>query len=247
MTGELMNDYEYIGSELELFASATNWKSYFGSMLQPFIGPRVLEVGAGIGETTSVLCTGREIEWLCVEPDRRLAEKLQQGINHGSIPARCKLVVGTIEDIEAAPRFETILYIDVIEHLENDADELRRASTRLVPGGHLVVLSPAHPWLYSEFDKSIGHFRRYTKRSLAALTPPHTKMVRNFYLDGVGVLASLGNRLLLKSSCPTPRQIAVWDKMVVPLSRVVDRLLCYNFGKSVVGVWRRGPRSGSSI
>lgn len=231
-------DYEYVGAELELFANATNWKSYFASMLKPFMGTEVLEVGAGIGETTRILCTGSEKHWVCLEPDAKLAIQLERNLLTQRVPPCVQLVVGTINDIEDT-QFDTILYIDVLEHLTEDGDELHRAAGRLSPGGHLIVLSPAHPWLYSKFDQSIGHVRRYTKRSLAALTPANTSMIRNFYLDSAGMLASLGNRLLLRQALPSPRQIAFWDRGIVPVSKLLDRFTCYGLGKSVVGVWQR--------
>ena len=59
------------------------------------------------------------------------------------------------------------------------------------------------------------------------------------YLDAIGMLASLGNRLILKSNMPSPRQIAVWDGLMVPISRLADPLFGHRLGKSVLGVWRR--------
>jgi hypothetical protein len=102
-----------------------------------------------------------------------------------------------------------------------------------------VVLAPAHQGLYSEFDRAIGHFRRYDRRSLVALAPPGLELVELAYLDSVGWLASLANRLLLRRALPTPAQIRVWDGVMVPLSGVLDRVTGGHFGKSVLAVWRR--------
>jgi hypothetical protein len=71
--------------------------------------------------------------------------------------------------------------------------------------------------------------------------PGNLERVRLNYLDCVGLLASLGNRLVLKSKMPSKRQIALWDRGMVPLSTVLDPLLRYSVGKSVFGVWRKGP------
>jgi hypothetical protein len=132
-----------------------------------------------------------------------------------------------------------IVYIDVLEHIENDVDELSRAATLLKESGHLIVLSPAHQWLYTPFDREIGHYRRYSKKSLIEITPLRLRCVELRYLDSVGMLASLGNRLLLKSSMPTQGQINFWDKRLVPLSIFFDSLLQYRLGKSILGVWRK--------
>ena len=101
-------------------------------------------------------------------------------------------------------RFDTILYVDVLEHIEDDRGELAGAAARLRTGGHVVVLAPAHQALYSPFDKAIGHFRRYSHRSLLAAAPSTLQPVAAYYLDAVGMAASLANRLLLRASMPSP-------------------------------------------
>lgn len=231
--------YTYIGSELELFQAATNWKSYFRSRLAPYLGEEVLEVGAGLGGTTRLLCRGGVKRWVCLEPDAQLAVQLGQAIGAGDLPPCCEMVLGTLAQVEGGQLFDTLLYIDVLEHIEDDGEEVVRAARCLKPGGRLIVLAPAHGWLYTPFDQSIGHYRRYTRKSLAALTPDDLELVRLAYLDAVGLIASLGNRLVLHSSMPNRRQIIIWDKFMIPLSRIIDPILGYRVGKSVLGVWRK--------
>ena len=136
-------------------------------------------------------------------------------------------------------RFDTILYMDVLEHIADDRAELARAADQLRHGGHLIVLAPAHQWLFTPFDEAIGHYRRYTKSTLRAAAPDGLTLARLVYLDSIGMLASLGNRLVLKSSMPSPGQIALWDRLMVPLSRVADPFLGYSLGKSVLAVWKK--------
>ena len=231
--------YVYVGEELELFAAAVNWKRYFRSKIVRYFGADVLEVGAGLGGTTKLLCGDAVRRWVCLEPDAALAEQLGRSIESGDLPACCRVVVGSVADLAGEPPFDTIIYIDVLEHIEDDAGELARAATLLAPGGRLVVLAPAHQFLFSPFDEAIGHYRRYTRKTLAAAAPEALDTLRIFYLDSVGFFASLANRLLLRSAMPTAGQIAVWDKLMVPPSRWVDPLLAYRTGKSVVGVWRK--------
>ncbi len=135
--------------------------------------------------------------------------------------------------------FDCILYIDVLEHIEADRAELSGAARRLAPGGALIVLSPAHAWLYSEFDRQIGHCRRYTRASLRAAVPSKVEEEAVFYLDAAGLLASLGNKILLRQSLPTARQIAFWDAWLVRASQWLDPLLGHSLGKSVIGIWRK--------
>jgi SAM-dependent methyltransferase len=228
----------YIGSELELFARAVNWKAYYGRRLAPFIGRRVAEIGAGIGGTTAILCRGSEEKWVCVEPDPGLAAEIGSRVEAGALPACCEARAGTSASLRSEERLDTALYIDVLEHIEDDRAELARIAHVVRPGGHVVVMSPAHPFLYSAFDAAIGHHRRYTKATLAAAAPFTLGLARLEYLDSVGMLASAANRLLLRQSLPTASQIAFWDRRLVPLSRALDPLVRRRVGKSVLAVWR---------
>jgi SAM-dependent methyltransferase len=231
---------EYVGDELEIFAGAAHWKSYFETQLRPFIRGSVLEVGAGLGSTTKVLYQEAVNSWTCLEPDTKLVDRLQAEIAADSLlGARAiQVMSGTLADLPDGALFDTILYIDVLEHIENDRAEMLAAMRHLAPRGHLIVLSPAHNWLFSPFDQAIGHFRRYTRATLRAAAPEQLELVRLRYLDGVGLLASLANRIVLRSGDPTKSQICFWDSCMVPLSRVVDPLLGYRVGKSIIGVWR---------
>jgi hypothetical protein len=111
--------------------------------------------------------------------------------------------------------------------------------THLSPQGKIVVLSPAHPWLFTEFDRALGHFRRYTRSSLRACTPPGTTLVEIYALDSFGLMASVVNKLLLHQSIPSPRQIAFWDRCLVSMSRMADPLIGFSLGKSLVAVWQK--------
>jgi SAM-dependent methyltransferase len=234
--------YTYVGEELDLFRHAHNWKTYFGRRLQPYLGGDVLEVGAGIGATTRVLCRGSVTSWTCLEPDTALARRLAEVLADSSeLAVQPEVVVDALSGWCDERRFDVVLYIDVLEHIADDGAELAAAARRLRPGGRIVVLAPAHQFLFSPFDRSIGHYRRYDRSMFHRLQPVGCELIRAFYLDSCGLLASLGNRLFLRSGMPTVRQIRFWDRVLVRASRVVDPLCGYQMGKSVVGVWRRAP------
>lgn len=237
--------FTYVGEELGLFAHAHNWKAYVASSLARFASGRVLEVGAGLGATTAALCGLTHTHWTALEPDAALLAAVEARIAAGALPATVMPRLGTTADIAGA-RFDTILYIDVLEHIEDDRAELARAAALLAPGGRIVVLSPAFQTLYSPFDAAIGHYRRYTRCTLAAVAPPGLAAEASFYLDSAGAALSLANRLLLRQSQPTAAQIATWDRFVIPVSRVLDRLAAPLVGRSVVTVWRKPDPEPSS-
>lgn len=228
----------YVGSELELFAAAKNWKTYVARVLRRYIRGRVLEVGAGIGSNIAYLYNERVCEWTSLEPDPDLARRIDQARAAGSLPASLRTISGTVDGVTDDAPFDTILYLDVLEHIADDAAELARARRLLAAEGNLVVLAPAHPYLFSPFDAAIGHYRRYGPSDLVALTPPESRVEACFMLDCAGFFASLANAFLLAAALPSPRQIAVWDRVLVPISRSLDRATGHKFGKTVVAVWR---------
>ncbi len=233
----LMSEYEYPGDELGIFAHAKNWKQYFRSHLSPYIRGDVIEVGAGLGTSTAALHAGDETRWLCLEPDGELLDQLRSNVS--AIPGSDNIDVcpGTLADVDGL--FDTVLYIDVLEHIEDDHAEIAAAADHLRPGGLLVVLAPAHAFLYSAFDRAIGHYRRYNARSLRGAVPGSMAEIRVFYLDSLGMLLSLANRALLRRDLPSVSNIMFWDRFVLPCSRVVDPLLLRKVGRSVIGIWEK--------
>ncbi|MGC2494764.1 class I SAM-dependent methyltransferase [Candidatus Binatus sp.] len=232
-----MSDFAYVGSELNLFAGATTWKCYVRFHLQRYLSGDILEVGAGIGASTATFCDGTQRRWVCLEPDRDLADRIKP--NLPAALTNCEVVVGTLSDLGTGDQFDSILYMDVLEHIEADAAELARAASHLRPNGFLAVLSPAFPWLFTPFDAAIGHYRRYTKNSLRSIAPQGMREVKCIYLDSAGLLASLGNKLFLRSPIPSKAQIQFWDRTMVPISRYADRALNHAIGKSILGVWQK--------
>lgn len=229
--------FSYEGEELALFRLAHHWKAYWGQQVTPHIQGDVLEVGAGLGENAARLVNPRVKTWLCLEPDQKMAAMIKARVDSGALNAGTQVVCGTLVDLPPEPQFDTIVYIDVLEHVSDDAEEIRQACLRMKAGASLVLLSPAHGFLFSNFDAAIGHFRRYDRKSLQSVVPGPLKQEKLIYLDSVGMLLSMANRVLLKQSHPTAQQILFWDKVIVPLSRVVDPLLFHRLGKSVLGVW----------
>jgi SAM-dependent methyltransferase len=237
-----MSEFKYVGSELDLFAAVWNWKKYWSRQIRPFLSGDILEVGAGIGSNTRFLDPdGGAGRWVCLEPDPELHALLVKNFAEAEPQRAYETFCGTLTSL-TGQQFDTIIYIDVLEHIANDREELNQAASHLRPGGHLIVLSPAHQWLFSPFDAAIGHFRRYNRPMLRSISPPSLRLEQLIYLDSAGLLLSTANLLLLRKSMPTKAQLRIWDKWVIPVSRVLDGCLLNSVGKSIVGIWRRERR-----
>jgi len=233
----------YPGKELTLFSAATHWKQYFSQKIGPYLSGDVLEVGAGLGGTTQSLlkfARGPITSWTALEPDPDLYSVLK----NQNIPSlngkRISYIHGTLHELPPEARqFDVILYVDVLEHILADREEIQFASQFLKPQGRLVVLAPAHNFLTSPFDQEIGHHRRYCRRSLRDLRGSLFQSEHSSYLDSAGLLLSLANAYLLKKAQPSMNDILFWDRFVVPVSKLLDYLSRYHLGKSILEIWTR--------
>ena len=228
----------YIGNELDLFKNATNWKNYFSKKIKPYIKGDILEVGAGIGTNTKYLIHDNvNIKSItCLEPDAILCEEMKLNHLNDKIDAK-EILNGTIEDVNK--QFDTIIYIDVLEHIEKSKEEIELIKKRLNTDGQLIILVPAFNFLFSEFDSKSGHFRRYDKHILKNEVNNTLKLQKTFYLDSLGVIASLVNKYILKKGTPSPANIYFWDKKIIPFSKFLDIISFNTFGKSLIGIYQK--------
>ncbi len=234
----------YVGDELGLFREARTWKAYYAAFLRRWIRGDVIEVGAGIGGTTPFLINDAVDSWICVEPDPAFREELLDVRELFSGRVSIEVQTGDLRSIEGSAA-GCIVYIDVLEHIENDSDELEYAASCLKPGGRLIVLAPALPSLFSAFDRAIGHYRRYNRHSIRASIPVNCKLTGIWFLDSLGMLLSLGNRLLMKQSTPTPAQIRFWDQRLLPVSKLLDTVLRHSIGKTVIWILEKNAEDNT--
>ncbi len=230
------NKFNYSGMELDLFEKAINWKKYYLKLSYKFFKKKsdFLEVGAGIGGLSKIFMPSVNYSsWTIIEPDQSNFKKLEANIdimhNH-----RINALNIKIDDfMEDQKKFDLILLADVLEHLENDKFILGDLFNKLKPNGKIIIFVPARQFLFSEFDKQIGHYRRYSFKSIKKILPIKSKLIDIKYIDSIGFFASLFNKLFLKSNNPSTRQVLFWDRILIPLSRIFDKLLFYKFGKNI--------------
>lgn len=230
----MKDEFTYQGDELDLFSHAKRWKSYVAGKIRSYVGGNVLEVGAGPGNFTSYLLNKRASSWTFVEPDPDFASALSRSSGGYSLPV--EVIQGTMSNVSGSRSFDSIIYLDVLEHIEDDRSEVQKMIDHLNPGGFIIVLCPAFNFLYSPFDKAIGHYRRYNRKNLLKLFPASVKTIRAGYLDSTGFLASAANRLLLRQSYPGLGQVKFWDRLMVPMSGFTDKLFSRFFGRSILVV-----------
>ena len=232
------NSVEYTGNELELFKNASNWKKYFSKKIGQYIYGAVLEVGVGVGSNTKYMfnASDKVTSWSLVEPDASLVSQIETNIKNVSLPNKT-IINGTIQAVQNK-KFDTIIYIDVLEHIEESRREIKLIKEHLNSNGHVIILVPAFNFMFNNFDKQVGHFRRYNKKLLKDEIDDQLSIVNLFYLDSVGFFGSLLNKYILKKELPSTKNIYFWDKVMIPLSKKSDILLSSLFGKSLIGIFK---------
>ena len=131
--------------------------------------------------------------------------------------------------------FDTIFYISVLEHIENDKKEITDAIEKLEDKGHLIICVPAHNYMYSNFDKEIGHFRRYEMNFFDTLDLENADIKKKFFIDSFGHLLYFLNKILFsKEVYPSKLKVFIWDKIFIPITYIIDFLSFYKFGKNII-------------
>lgn len=226
---------EQVHTSLEVLNDLYNINHYLFNAMRPFIRGSVFEVGCGIGNTTQFLLNQPRVVGIepFVESYRiarvRFAPHLNVQIHpfflhecpNRSIPAGA---------------FDTVISLNVIEHIEDDVDALDRCRQLCAPGGRVVTVVPAHMWLYGSIDRSFGHFRRYSKRTLGnAYRAAGLRVERCFHKNFISPIVWLWYGRLRRLQ-QMPRAGAKRFDQIVPLVDAVERIIPPPFGQTLVMV-----------
>ena len=227
--------------ELEQLSNTPQSTKIILDTLSPFIGDRVMEVGAGLGLiTTHLLSRGKSV--VALEPDPRLFSQLTANVESKQAELHNSTLGEWSQHQDASPRFDTILYINVLEHIENDVEELREAAKMCAPGGNIVVFVPATPALYGSMDWISAHFRRYRIDELEAVAKrANLRVVSSQYFDLVGKFPYWLMYRVLKKKTLGGGAVGMYDKVIVPLSSVIPQsVMKRTGGKNLVLVCAHG-------
>jgi SAM-dependent methyltransferase len=216
--------------------SAPNYLSWVTDLCRVRLGHRVLEVGAGLGAITARYEEGREVVANDVSPScvRALHERFADRPNVHVEDRDLRVL-----DMEA--RFDSVLMVNVLEHIADDAGALRGLSRLLVPGGDVVVYVPALNGLYGDLDEKIGHYRRYSVWRLrkvfqeADLEPVELRWV-NFLAIPAWAAFSRGD---VDDRRRSGKLLSLWDRAAVPAGRFLEAHVRMPIGLNVLGVGRR--------
>jgi SAM-dependent methyltransferase len=226
-------------SDLEIMAAARNYRGWMYRRLAPYIGQRVLEIGAGIGNFTNLLLD-RELVVAtdnyppCIEYlSQHLGDRLKA-------PPALLDASGDIGSQLSDYEFDTIVCLNVLEHIEDDLRALSQMHALLMPAGRLVLLVPAFQFLYGSVDRALGHYRRYTRKDLLPTMQRAGFFIeRSFYMNVVGMAGWFWNNRIVRRSEESGTQIGIFDRYVAPLAEFTERLVPPPAGLSLIAVGRK--------
>jgi SAM-dependent methyltransferase len=212
------------------------YNAWLWDKVEPFVGGRVLEVGAGIGNMTQRICAQTDV--VATETNPEYLKVLRSSFEGHSRVQVNELDLSRDLPAEVGSGFDTILCLNVLEHIEDDIAALRRMYDVLVPGGRLILIVPAFNSLYGEIDRGVGHFRRYDRTDIVArLEQAGFAVDHASVFNLIGALGWYVNSRLLKRNTVPGVQSRLYDKLV-PVFRLEERFEP-SVGLSLLAVGRR--------
>ena len=235
----------YAADDLETMSEAVRYQRHIFGLVRPHLGLRVLEVGCGIGTMTrQILGTNPALQLVCIEPNANCARLAREEL-HGE--PRVAIRMCHLEECEQTElqqqRFDTIVCVNVLEHIEDDVSALRLfGEVVAATGGKVLVFVPAVQRIYGPHDAALGHHRRYSKPSLAAaFRAAGLDIVSIKYTNPIGLLGWMYNLYISGNTEHTSGQVRLFDRFVAPWALPLERAITPPIGLSLFAVGRARP------
>jgi SAM-dependent methyltransferase len=241
--------FAYTGRELEAMSEASNYHRWILGIFAPYLGRHLVEVGAGLGSFSDLILSQHDCETLAlVEPSGEMYQQLDAHVR--KMPKSPRVDAYHANFLEAAPLIkarhspDSVIYVNVLEHIVDDDAELDAIHRTLSDRGRIFLFVPALEWLFGPFDERVGHLRRYTKSGLEEkLQRAGFQTILSSYFDLAGVAPWWIKYRLLRSTKMEPGGVRFYDRYVVPAARRFEAVIHPPLGKNVIVVAEKGSLS----
>ena len=228
----------YVGKDLEAMSFAVNYHRWILDEFRPFLGKRAVEVGAGTGLFSELLLEENLDTLSLVEPSE-MFEHLRKNISpietRTEVNFHQSIFAGVHRQIAVDYKPDSIIYVNVLEHIEDDVAELSMIHQTLPENGRCFIFVPALQALYGEFDRRIGHFRRYSKKEIdEKCESAGFRILKLKYFDFAGVFPWYVKYKILKSDSLESGAVALYDKIAVPLVSRFEKYFSMPVGKNIL-------------
>jgi glycosyltransferase involved in cell wall biosynthesis len=235
-------DPDHVEDTLAVLSRANQYNKWMFEEIRPFLGRRIIEIGSGIGNFTAALLSTGAAEIIVTDTSAAYLQRLSDRL------AGLGNVSTEVWDLNDAPvarirdYADSAVCLNVLEHIPDDVGAMRNICASIAPGGRLVALVPANPWLYGSLDKHLGHCRRYERSELRRkMAEAGFEVETTFWMNAFGMIGWFTSGRILKRQTIPSRQVQVFE-LIVPLARFIDGLATRPFGGlSLICVARR-PR-----
>lgn len=226
---------EYSGWELKFFDQSNNFRKYQYSLIRKYVGKKLLEIGPGTGTFAKKFFLNNVDELNLSEINIELNKVLVSEFRNNK---KVKILSKKIEDIDDT--FDTICYFDVLEHINDHEKEIENSLKRIKKGGHLIIIVPAFNFLFSHYDRSVGHYRRYEKKFFIDFVKTNNLDCKKLiYFDSIGFFFLSINKIInTKKKNSVGLATILWN-MLIPISKILDKITLNIFGKSVLCVIKK--------
>ncbi len=222
---------------LESLSRADNYNQWILDQFRNDLKGHILEIGSGLGTFTKILLPfSTKITALEIDPNY-YKTFLKRFKNHSKVDFQATDISSASIKATSFKKVNTAIMVNVLEHIEDHEQVISNISKVLSPKGRLIIFVPAIPQLYSAWDASVGHYRRYTKEDLFQLCKKNDlKINKLYYFNFVGAFGWYLNKII----GTTPRsqqfggQVVLYDRLFVPVVSVLERYVKPPFGQSLV-------------
>ncbi len=230
-------------STLEIISKADNFNKWMYDTISPHCNGKVLEIGSGIGNISSLfLKDGYEI--MLTDLRSGYCDKLKARFENQ--PSFLGAIEMDLTDAHFSEKFEdqsncydTVFALNVLEHIHDDEAAIGNCCKMLKDDGHLIILAPSYQNLYNKFDKELGHYRRYNKSTLSPLFLKNgLKICHTKYFNLMGIFGWYVSGQIIKNESIPKEQMKFYNSLV-PISRIVDKMIFNSFGLSTIVVGKK--------
>jgi len=230
-----MTEFNYSGTELDSLAEAKNYYSWVLKQFEPFLGPTVIEAGAGIGTFSEFLLSSPKVKQvIAIEPGANTYPELEKRF---AANACVQTIHGYLSEHYQELSANALVAVNVLEHIEDHEAFLREAHSAVVSGGSLLLFVPALPGIFGSLDKAFEHYRRYTRRTLReVMNAAGWKPRRISYMNLPGIAAwFMAGRVLRKTSV-APGDAKAYDRLVIPWLSRLEAVMPPPIGSNLVAI-----------
>ena len=228
----------YPGKDLEAMSFAVKYHRWLLDELRPYFGKNIVEVGAGKGSFSEMLLDTEPDSLSLVEPSEMffdLERNISSGMNGTRVGFYHSIFERARSEIISQAKPDTIIYVNVLEHIEDDARELDLIHESLADGGRCLIFVPAMRALFSDFDRDLGHFRRYRKAELETrVRDAGFRILKSKFFDLAGVAPWFVKYRILRSRTLGGGAVSLYDNLVVPIMRRVESVIAPPIGKNIL-------------